>query len=624
MSPESKRTEELLHHAKALRAMARALIGNRTEAEDLVQDTLVLALESPPAWGDGIGGWLRGVLRQKARHRHRADASRARREIGSAKREALPPTVDIVARRAQLATLVEEVLHLREPYQTVLYLRFFEEKGPGEIARELSVPEGTIASQVSRGLELLRIRLDARTGGDRDAWVGALLPWFASESAKTAIPVGGASMAGAMKLVGSAVVLGSLLLYVNNSNEIDQESSGLSPVAGSLQNEWTPPSRPDLPVQERFALQPEAEAPSVSTETFDQPADETKNAPMLATLPSEPVMETPETGWVVELLPANSPPRTLTSAGIKRSFQFELSSEVDPAKDKPFYTEDTRVWMNIEFSYVAELEFLDRYESRIVGPFSSFERTFAGEWDVIEPDFQNNPTSPEPKLHQGKSLFEHRTQVFKKHETEDRLVASFKAPKTGDSSTWFMGIDPNLDMPMLRPPENAIAGTEWTVPIRKLRPLLKPGGDLRVQFRERDLPPTEGFPLLNFMDSPEESWSQSTCKLTSLGVQKLEGRESLPFTAALIISGTVRPATHGANESLAEAEPLEWTLQIDLNGTGSWDLTNQRLASLDMDGDVVVTFKPDNAKPNASATVPEIGVRFGAAISMQVEDEAIR
>ena len=34
---------------------------------------------------------------------------------------------DLVARKAQLAALVEEVLSLREPYQTVLYLRFFEE-----------------------------------------------------------------------------------------------------------------------------------------------------------------------------------------------------------------------------------------------------------------------------------------------------------------------------------------------------------------------------------------------------------------------------------------------------------------------------------------------------------------
>ena len=235
MSPTQRHTDQLASQVKALRALARVLVRGSADAEDLLQDTLVVALQSAPAETEGLGAWLRGVMRHKAQHSRRSQSARVHRERQGARTEALPATVDLVTRKAQLASLVDEVLQLKEPYQTVLYLRYFEDKGPREIALELDIPEGTVASQVHRGLELLRSRLDDRADGDRSAWVGALLPWFSGEAATFGSSWGGYWMAGTLKLVGAAALVAAVLYVAWNRDVMPGESSlALVPDTGGV------------------------------------------------------------------------------------------------------------------------------------------------------------------------------------------------------------------------------------------------------------------------------------------------------------------------------------------------------------------------------------------------------
>ncbi len=623
MSPETRQSEELMHHAKALRAMARALIGNRSEAEDLVQDTLVLALESPPTWGDGIGAWLRGVLRRKIRHRHRAEASRARRERSSAKREALPATVDLVARRAQLATLVDEVLSLKEPYQTVLYLRFFEEKGPGEIARELSLPEGTIASQVSRGLDLLRARLDARAGGNRDAWVGALLPWFASETASTGIALGGAGMVGSLKLVGSALVLGSLLMYVAGKEDRPREVAGLVPSRERVA------IRAEVPlVAEPVALVQPNEELLGETSLKAAPDRTVETAPLLDAS-EQSVVAAPEIAppsSVVPPVPLPSSPSagslTLTSTKVKRSFQLEMEGASDPTDGAPLVLLDGVATVNIPWVYEFEVDFVDQYATPVMEGLPEFQRTVTGEWALTFPKFQTNSTVPDMQTTEGRSPFLNRIQRFKRHQAEERYVASFVNPEATDDPEWLSQLVADLDMRAFQPPPDIMGGQVWSVPGIALAPLVLPGGNLRIQFdpEQGDLPNM----LAAEADSPpgpDSRWDKMSCELTSFGIDPTSHRPSMQFSLTLSYEGPLlQQSMAGALQADSKLEPLSWNSNLQMSGTGRWDLRNRRLAELEVEGQLILTHTPQEGSVLFNAQITTLESHSSLKISMQTDD----
>ncbi len=182
--------EALLAERGWARRTALALARDAAAADDLEQQALLRALEhgepvrSPRAW-------LGTVLRRLTVDLRRAEGRRRAREEAAARSEALASTAEAVARAEVLARATRAALELREPYRTVVVLRFFEGLSPAEIARRLDVPAETVKTRLRRALDLLRDRLDGDHRGDRRAWLLALLP-------------GGARMAPASFLPGSA------------------------------------------------------------------------------------------------------------------------------------------------------------------------------------------------------------------------------------------------------------------------------------------------------------------------------------------------------------------------------------------------------------------------------------
>jgi len=81
--------DDLHQHARFLRALARGLGNDEATAEDLTQDTLVAALERPPADPSGLGAWLKAVLRNRALVGWRGQQRREWREAETARGEAL-------------------------------------------------------------------------------------------------------------------------------------------------------------------------------------------------------------------------------------------------------------------------------------------------------------------------------------------------------------------------------------------------------------------------------------------------------------------------------------------------------------------------------------------------------
>ena len=71
---------ELAAHANFLRRLARNLVRDESLADDLVQDTLVAAMEKPGRNRGPLRGWLTGVLKNLARMSHRERERRKRRE----------------------------------------------------------------------------------------------------------------------------------------------------------------------------------------------------------------------------------------------------------------------------------------------------------------------------------------------------------------------------------------------------------------------------------------------------------------------------------------------------------------------------------------------------------------
>lgn len=78
-----------------------------------------------------------------------------------------------------------------------MYLRYYAELAPAEIAEHLGVPLKTVKSRQTCALAALREKLDARSGGDRRAWMEAFLP--------LAIPVPALGLGHAAPLAGGAV-----------------------------------------------------------------------------------------------------------------------------------------------------------------------------------------------------------------------------------------------------------------------------------------------------------------------------------------------------------------------------------------------------------------------------------
>ena len=157
MEPYEVPTEsDLLAHASFLEELSYSLVGDEQGASDLVQDTWLTAIERPPRHQENLGAWLRAVARNLAIRKIRSRRRRTRRETAVARSESLPANDVVRDRDETLRRVARAVEELKDPYRTVISMRFFDELPPREIAAQLGRPVKTVKSQLHRGLEKLR------------------------------------------------------------------------------------------------------------------------------------------------------------------------------------------------------------------------------------------------------------------------------------------------------------------------------------------------------------------------------------------------------------------------------------------------------------------------------------
>jgi RNA polymerase sigma-70 factor (ECF subfamily) len=143
-----------------LRRYARALVGERAAADDLVQDTLERAWTRVAQWrpGSDLRAWLFGIM-----HNLRIDQlRRPGLDIAPGDGEAIElPTRATQMDRIELEDLAACLTRLPEEQRAVLLLVALEDMRYQDVARTLNIPVGTVMSRLARGRERLRAMLDA-------------------------------------------------------------------------------------------------------------------------------------------------------------------------------------------------------------------------------------------------------------------------------------------------------------------------------------------------------------------------------------------------------------------------------------------------------------------------------
>lgn len=155
--------ELIAEHIPRLRRYARAMTGNSTRADDLVQDTLERAWSKRNLWrrGSDLRAWLftimHNVFINQLRQNREAHGHTPLDEDRESSALAAP---DHGLAMRDLARALEQ---LPADYREVVLLVGLEQMTYNEVAKVLGVPLGTIMSRLSRGRERLRALMAGQT-----------------------------------------------------------------------------------------------------------------------------------------------------------------------------------------------------------------------------------------------------------------------------------------------------------------------------------------------------------------------------------------------------------------------------------------------------------------------------
>lgn len=160
------------HHAAVYRYAYR-LCGNATEAEDLTQQTFLIAVRKvhQVREADRACSWLLAVVRScflKSIRKLRPVA------VGGLEQEPeqteLAPELDEVDRERLTTALAD----LPGEFRVVVLMFYFEELSYQEIASELEIPIGTVMSRLSRAKGHLRRKLVSETSNGKGSCVSTM------------------------------------------------------------------------------------------------------------------------------------------------------------------------------------------------------------------------------------------------------------------------------------------------------------------------------------------------------------------------------------------------------------------------------------------------------------------
>jgi RNA polymerase sigma-70 factor, ECF subfamily len=146
-----------LHGKHLFRYLLRITLGDRREAEDLLQETMVRAwrhLHDHPGDAERLRPWLYTVARRLA-----IDAARSRNarpsEVILTDLGTLPAECDEMERALIVLAVRRGLMALSHDHRSVLIEVFYNGRTAREAAERLSIPEGTVKSRLHYALRAL-------------------------------------------------------------------------------------------------------------------------------------------------------------------------------------------------------------------------------------------------------------------------------------------------------------------------------------------------------------------------------------------------------------------------------------------------------------------------------------
>ena len=154
---------EALPHVDRLFRLAMWFERNRAEAEDLVQETMMQALQSFHRFRPGTNcrAWLTRILQNVRSNRRRAKGRSPLVDDPDDRIGLATPFVPPVAQELTDEDLLGALERIPAQFQEVVVLCDVEDLTYKEIADALAIPLGTVMSRLHRGRALLRAALAA-------------------------------------------------------------------------------------------------------------------------------------------------------------------------------------------------------------------------------------------------------------------------------------------------------------------------------------------------------------------------------------------------------------------------------------------------------------------------------
>jgi RNA polymerase sigma factor (sigma-70 family) len=141
----------------ALRRYARALVRNRADADDLVQDCLERAVSRWYQRRDGdVRAWLFTILHNLAVNQFRQLAARGRHLPIDETNEDTFGEAAVQEQKLMYRDVLNKLARLPEDQRAVLLLVAVEDLSYADAAKVLNIPVGTLMSRLSRARERLQ------------------------------------------------------------------------------------------------------------------------------------------------------------------------------------------------------------------------------------------------------------------------------------------------------------------------------------------------------------------------------------------------------------------------------------------------------------------------------------
>lgn len=148
----------LERHADAAYRLALWSSENAATAEDIVQAAFLDILSSPNPKVSNVRGWIMRIVVTTARDKQRQEQRRQARENAVADRTSTVKSDDS-GKQELIEAALKQARALPQHYRVPILLHYMESLSIAEVSAALDVPEKTIRSQISRGLEQIRSAL---------------------------------------------------------------------------------------------------------------------------------------------------------------------------------------------------------------------------------------------------------------------------------------------------------------------------------------------------------------------------------------------------------------------------------------------------------------------------------